>query len=94
MRDDSGAHQSLHRIGRIWEIIRRKVLFLFHQSSDFFGFDSIDIAGSIAETHGTVMATAHDHETSEGDVEAAHQLLGQWGDLLFFSIHFYCCHIV
>ena len=69
-------------------------LFLFHHGSDFLGLHAVDVAIGIAEVEGTVVAAAHGQEALHGEVEAAHQFLGEGRNFILLGIHCYCCHIV
>ena len=69
-------------------------LFLFHHGSDFLGFHGVDVAIGIAEIEGTVVTATHGQEALHGEVEAAHQFLGEGRNFILLGIHCYCCHIV
>ena len=69
-------------------------LFLFHHGSDFLGFHGVDVAISIAEAEGAVVAATHGKQALHREVEAAHQFLGEGRNFILLGIHCYCCHIV
>ena len=69
-------------------------LFLFHHGSDFLGFHGVDVTIGIAEAEGAIVAAAHGEQALHGEVEAAHQFLGEGRNFILLGIHCYCCHIV
>ena len=53
------------------------ILFLLHQSPDFFGFHGVDVTVGIAEAEGTVVAATHGEQSLHREVETSHEFLGE-----------------